>query len=267
MFLQLFRYIFTCIYICIYNLRNDYHIFFHFVVLVRLWLLRLCQDNEMALKRARSELFSQREVIDSSTAEQQQVHRDRMQAGQELQKLMLSMYASGDLSAEKLCNISYLVTKAGGAGLEDFAFNAKQAHVHGERNLSLALAKVFGVPQLFNQPVPMYLRKGTIREVVDVSIRLPSTIVHHEYQQIVDPEALKLQTESYLLHPVVRTNATALPVLPVALYWDGVEYTANDSFLGFYLRDLISRKVFLLACVRNLHLIDVDFVYSLLAVV
>eukprot|EP00969_Alexandrium_andersonii_P301276 13319194-Alexandrium_andersonii.AAC.1 len=39
-------------------------------------------------------------------------------------------------------------------------------------------------------------------------------------------------------------------IRPVSLYYDGVKFTQRDSFLGFYVRGLLSKKVYLSFLIR-----------------
>jgi hypothetical protein len=56
-------------------------------------------------------------------------------------------------------------------------------------------------------------------------------------------------------NPVVRdalaAGYTAEQILPVSLYWDGVKFTKNESFVGFYCDDMLSRRKFLVAALRR----------------
>ena len=60
--------------------------------------------------------------------------------------------------------------------------------------------------------------------------------------------------DNYDNHPVVqaaRASGIKANVWPVALYWDGVAYTKNDSFMAFYVTDLLTSQKFLSFLLRN----------------
>lgn len=53
--------------------------------------------------------------------------------------------------------------------------------------------------------------------------------------------------DNYHQHPVVlQAVEEGFPtrVRPIALYWDGVSYTKNDSFMGFYVTDILTSQKF-----------------------
>ena len=59
--------------------------------------------------------------------------------------------------------------------------------------------------------------------------------------------------DNYDAHPVVckaKSEGFEHVVRPVALYWDGVAYTKHDSFMGFYVTDILSSQKFLSFLIR-----------------
>jgi hypothetical protein len=39
-------------------------------------------------------------------------------------------------------------------------------------------------------------------------------------------------------------------IIPISLYWDGVRYTKNETFIGFYTENLLTRRKVLICAVR-----------------
>ncbi len=58
---------------------------------------------------------------------------------------------------------------------------------------------------------------------------------------------------TYRNHPVVRANPGE-PVLPLALYVDGMPFTKNDGMVAFYMYSLISGARYLIAILRKSHM-------------
>ena len=230
---------------------------------VRMHLRRcssLATAQKMALKRARSlnSLASSSSSLHGSSSgfseEHKQLKKLKIDAGIKLHELLTGMYAAGEISGEKVALISYYHQQSGGEGLEDLQVNPATASKHGDEVVTLAIGRKYKPPELYMVKVPLYERKGTIRDSIDIPVRLPSMIVDDTYRESPpSKEALELNTAQYRNHPVV--NSSAGPVLPLALYWDGVEYTKNDAFIGFYIRNLISGRVQMVSFLRLLLLI------------
>ena len=102
----------------------------------------------------------------------------------------------------------------------------------------------------------MFVKRESRRSVEQVPVYLPSTA----FNQFLTEEMLNFNTHDSRaafekmvggLVAGARAENFQWPVRPVALYWDGVSYTNHDSFMGFYVTDILSGQKFLSFLVRN----------------
>ena len=106
----------------------------------------------------------------------------------------------------------------------------------------------------------MFVKRDARRSIDKVPILLPSVALKENMNSEVasatesSNKALLKNLQCYESHPVVQRARQDNPqafVRPLALYWDGVQYTINDSFLGFYVTDVLSEQKFLSFLLRR----------------
>ena len=131
-----------------------------------------------------------------------------------------------------------------------------------DSNLRCHLRKEFPEPEVQWVRVPMSSKKSVGRSVQEHPLRLPSAMIRDELSG-TDPATLAnlLERDSayrslYDNHPVTReAMQDGLPVeriVPLSVYFDGVQYTQNENFLGFYITNLRTRKLRLVWLLRVL---------------
>ena len=176
-------------------------------------------------------------------------------AGEKLRLCLLDKFCLGKLPGSDVAELCYLISKAGGTGVEDLGLKPEQASAHGHAHIRLHAGKVYPEPDLVQIQVPLYEKREARRVSEQVPLILPSTLLRNFVKH---PEVFQKDAEAYARlferlpcyqeHPVVRRarslGSTNL-VRPIALYWDGVRYSVHDSFTGFYLTDLLSGQKFL----------------------
>ena len=63
----------------------------------------------------------------------------------------------------------------------------------------------------------------------------------------------ELDADSFLQHPVHQQNREKLHhsrIRPVSLFCDSALYTKRDSFFGFYMRDMRTKREFVNPCIQ-----------------
>ena len=173
----------------------------------------------------------------------------RQHGSEELRQLLLDRFFSGGLSGADVALISHWVTEAGGTGVADLALDPEQATAHGHRHVHLHAGKSFPEPDMTLVRTPLYIKREARRVLEPVPVVMPSTL----FKKFVEiPEILQhADTQSlvglpcYDVHPAVRNAMPGFAPRPVALYWDGVQYSVHDSFTGFYVTDILSGQKFL----------------------
>ncbi|CAJ1386233.1 unnamed protein product, partial [Effrenium voratum] len=148
---------------------------------------------------------------------------------------------------------------AGGLGVQDLAVHPSQAVKHGSEHIKNAAGKIYPEPNLTRVFTPMYVKRETRRVEQDIPVYLPS----QAFKDYVDDLAAQTWANMprlvgdigiYKNHPVVvqaELENNQITVRPIALYWDGVQYTNHDSFMGFYVTDILSGQKFLSFLVRS----------------
>ena len=109
-------------------------------------------------------------------------------------------------------------------------------------------SKRYGTPNTVSVPTPIFNKKACTRQVVDLPVHLPSTILKrdynpHDYEHIEEDPMLQngaCDVPLYVNHPVMQKNQDKhwSRKLPVSIFFDGVLYSKRNSFFGFYVRNM-----------------------------
>ena len=110
------------------------------------------------------------------------------------------------------------------------------------------VAQRYGKPNTVVVKTPIFNRKRCTREIADIPVHLPSTILSrdyspHDYEHMEkDPmdEDATSDVPLYVNHPVWQKNQDRhwSRKLPVSIFFDGVLYSKRNSFFGFYVRNM-----------------------------
>ena len=209
-------------------------------------LLSRSAVRAMSRKRALVEVIVQ--AHDEPLTEQRAI------AARELRKVLLDLFILGTLPASDIATISHWATQAGAQGIADLALKPEQAVPHGHRHLKLCMERIVPDIPLAHVNTPLYAKREARRSTEAVPMVLPSTLfrlyVEHESVLSKSEENCRLfhGLPSYERNEILqqaRAEGLESQVRPIALYWDGVQYSAHDSFMGFYVTDLLSQQKFL----------------------
>lgn len=185
----------------------------------------------------------------------------RKKGGEELRQFLLERFCLEGLSGCDVATLSNLITRAGGLGVADLALEPASASKNGHRHVKARAGNVFPEVDLTYVDCPVYLKREARRSIEKIPIHCPSKalennitedMVHRHPHKDFDKKVGGL--ENYRNHPVVlqaKADGLKAPVRPLALYWDGVVYTKNDSFFGFYVTDILTGQKFLSFLVRQ----------------
>lgn len=184
----------------------------------------------------------------------------KIEAGKQLRRCLLERFCLDGMPASTVAVISYWCSKAGAVGVEDLAMAPDQATKHASEHIKTVAGKIYPEPNLHQVSSPMCIKREARRAKQEIPVYMPS----QAFKDHVEATAGQTETNmprlignisSYWNHPVVvkamqENNQTM--VRPIALCWDGVQYTKRDSFMGFYVTDILSNKKFLSFLVRTL---------------
>ncbi len=165
------------------------------------------------------------------------------------------------MSADDLCVLSHLVTRAGGSGLEEFDIGPEGRNTtsHAQRHVKSILVNYDDVrqPNLFKLEVPMNEKRASIRLPGECDIRLPHEAIIDGFGDIQadQVDSFWADNPSFSTHPVVVDALSSgwerKQIVPVSLYWDGVQYTKNDTFMGFYCENMFTKTKYMLCILRS----------------
>ena len=170
-------------------------------------------------------------------------------------QLLLDKYFESSLSAQSVCTLAYYASKAGVTGLvEELALKPGAGSGNFQRHLKKVLG--FSSDDFYKLRVP-----GTLKhELGRTSWYLPTQPLHEVLMQEVEetPDYFEQLTEAiendlvppgFFEQPLVATSQG--PVVPYALYMDGVAYSLTDTVVGVWAYSLATNKRHLLCLVRK----------------
>ena len=188
-------------------------------------------------------------------------HELRRKAGLELRQFLLDKFCTEGMPVSDVSLLSHYITQAGGLGVSDLALNPSSASKNGHRHVQKHAGKIYDDIDLVYINCPAYIKRNATRTCEKIPIYLPSQAFrdHITHDMVYchpqkDFEKVIGGLDCYNEHPVVcRAKAECLKtkVRPLALYWDGVAYTKNDSFTAFYVTDILSNQKFLSFLLRQ----------------
>lgn len=152
---------------------------------------------------------------------------------------LYSLHFAGKLSARSLCVLCWHASRAGAQGeVAKHGFRPDAPSGHYQRHLD-AIAGISMSSQLswrYTVSTPQHTKASCSRAAHSLAVTVPHEALNEEI--ISDPGLVHKIAEmrwppGYYEHPVVRSSDR--PVMPLALYLDGVPSTRRDGMLGFWI--------------------------------
>ena len=180
-------------------------------------------------------------------------------AGEKLVDTLLTLLFSGVISAKAVCILCWVAYRAGCAGpVSVFKYNPKAQSGKFRRHIDTAL----GVDMMkmrksaYHLDMPHYNKHNVSRDIrptpvqvlheeIDKEMQNEHSIEEQIYLAVRDKEWSQL----YADHPVVRESEG--PVLPLALYVDGVPFLKHETLIGFWVYNLATAKRHLVSVIRK----------------
>jgi hypothetical protein len=118
------------------------------------------------------------------------------------------------------------------------------------------IVKDYGEPSYYFIEAPLHEKKTCKRTKGTVTLRLPHEALFDDYT----PD--ESQTEEFwescpsfgksdAVRACLDAGFSKTDIIPISLYYDGVQYSNNDSFLGYYVQNLLTRQKYLIAAIRR----------------
>lgn len=184
------------------------------------------------------------------------------QAAERLFEYLEDSFLSGESSAKTIAILAYFAVKAGVQGpIEKMAMAPGALDSSYHRKIAKTVGLDVADERLQNIKVPGYRRAERSRVELDLPVVPPHESIAEEVNQnpdLVEEVQSCVADEEwsgvYARHPVVMTARPDEPVLPGALYVDGLPYSNTDGVIGFWLVNLVTDVRHLCVVVRKRHL-------------
>ena len=177
------------------------------------------------------------------------------EAGKELRQYLLEKFCIEGMPGSEVATLSRLITRAGGVGVENLALPPESAVKNGQRHVKKNAGTIYPEVDLTYVNCPLHQKRESQRRVSQVPIYLPSSaLAKYITKEMIENTSEKQLSNTvggvsaYNNHPLVHSAKLmgyGKVVRPLALYWDGVVYTKNDTFFAFYVTDMLSSQKFL----------------------
>lgn len=193
--------------------------------------------------------------------EEEVVRARQQEFGRKYYEWLLQQYVSGEKQGSECCVIAYYHTMSGGVGLEKLSMDPKTASKHGNRHAKFVFGRDWKDPSFFYAKTYVYDKKTSRRSEIKMPVLLPTLTLIKSSERVCDHVQEdgdfgdSMWHEAYNHHPVVKRgrcrNMNDEDILPIALYWDGVQFTKTESFTAFYFRHLRLQLQYLSFLVRD----------------
>ena len=176
-------------------------------------------------------------------------------AGENLTQFLMGLHYSGMLSAKSVCVACYYAARAGAKGpVDKFGFRPGAPSGHYSRHLdSVSGVRVDEEKKWrYSLDVPEHGKYDVTRTAHEVLVTVAHEALNEEVlndPSIVEQVRLKTWPSLYHQNPIVRESSE--PVLPLALYLDGVPTTKRDGCLGVWIYNLVTQRRHLLVVLRK----------------
>ena len=173
--------------------------------------------------------------------------------GVSLRRYILERYRSGDFSATDVCTLAHCAVQAGAEGVSDLALPPSSSSGNFSKHLKRALA-LRAESTFYIAEVPMFDKDTQSRYLARFPMNLPHDIFAYEYAR--NPSSFDLNNfnmdavpSHFFSHEV--TQEFGPRVVPLGYFSDGVPFTNKDSFIAYYLSNILTGDRFFICSVRK----------------
>ena len=148
----------------------------------------------------------------------------------------------GHMSAKQICTVAYWASLAGAAGMDVLAVNPASSGGNFQKKVDQYMGDTASSQKglTYVVSVPAYIPSTGARDVWDLHTMPPHEVLAcaHEGERTRMVQQLQKALDEdqmppvYTRHPVVQAAQPGSPVLPLALFMDGVRYGKKGSILG-----------------------------------
>lgn len=183
-------------------------------------------------------------------------------AGDVLAEFLMTMHLAGKLSAKSLCVIAYWASRAGAKGkIQEYSYRPEDPWI-GHYQAKVDRVNGLKVSEMrktrYHMRVPGLAKWDFSRSSHHMPVSLPHEALLEEIMEnpgLLEEAKQKRANghwpEVFYSHPVVRTTPASTPIMPLALYMDGIAMTRNESIFGIFIYSLLTMRRHLIAVLRK----------------
>ena len=192
---------------------------------------------------------------DASEDEPEDSDVSGVEAGECFVQFLLQLHFAGKLSAKSVCVACWFAHKAGAvAPVGQYAFRPNAPSGHYQRHLDLVTGVRVKeeVAWRYTVDIPQHAKYDLSRSSHECIINVPHEVLNEEIlgnAGILEKVAATTWPRAYYQNPVFQRRHG--PVVPLALYLDGVPTTKKDGALGFWIYNLVTMRRHLIAVIRK----------------
>ena len=192
---------------------------------------------------------------DASEDEPEDSEVSGVEAGECFVEFLLQLHFAGKLSAKSVCAACWFAHKAGAAApVGQYAFRPNAPSGHYQRHLDLVTSVRVKeeVAWRYTVDIPQHSKYDLPRSSHECIVNVPHEVLNEEIlgnAGILEKVAATTWPRAYYQNPVFQRHHG--PVVPLALYLDGVPTTKKDRALGFWIYNLVTMRRHLIAVIRK----------------
>eukprot|EP00971_Amphidinium_carterae_P130298 2581276-Amphidinium_carterae.1 len=187
-----------------------------------------------------------------------EMDEDQAWAEKKLVNLLLDEHLKGRMSAKLFCSIAYLAAKAGATCLESFGLHPNSHSGNFKKHVDVVLESG-SLLQPYILPVPAHVHQERQREVHNLVVHPPHELVAADMRRHGFDDEVLLKTS--LLEAGERFppnfwqdklhRQTTDPIVPMALFVDGVLYKRKQTMVVFVVVNLLTNTRMLSIAIRK----------------
>ena len=181
--------------------------------------------------------------------------------GEKFVAYLESLMLSRRMTAKEFCTICHYASACGVGEAKTYSVSPNAPSGHFQRKVDAKFDCMRDNSRLYTMAMPMFTKKNRSRCVNPQHVSPGHELIADRYsddwtgasmrvrlQEAIDDEELP---PAYFNHPVVAEHGAADPVLPLALFLDGLPYSLTDSIIGFWFVNVVTGARFLMGTFRK----------------
>eukprot|EP00971_Amphidinium_carterae_P102119 2021334-Amphidinium_carterae.1 len=180
---------------------------------------------------------------------------EQLQAEEKLVDLLKESHLKGEISAKLACGIAYYAASAGLQKLQPLAASPGQSSGNYKKRMDRALAGTSPM-EFYSLPLPCKEKEEQmVKDLCVLPLQEALVLESHEVEferSVANAKRLDTLPPNYYTHPIHEVTKPGEPVVPLALFMDGVRFgRRNRSLFGVTMLNLATNKRVLTVALRK----------------